>query len=114
MDAVRSADLIVIGPGSLYTSLLPPLLVPGIRAALESAGAPRVFVCNVATQVGETRTYALSDHLAAFARHDLAGLVDAVLANDNYAARVPDELSGCAGPPRRQPPAPGSTADRAA
>ena len=90
VDAVRSADLIVIGPGSLYTSLLPPLLIPEIRAALESAGAPRVYVCNVATQVGETQDYALSDHLAAFARHDLAGLVDAVLANDNYAARVPE------------------------
>ncbi len=50
----------MIGPGSLYTSLLPPLLVPGIREALATTRAPRVFVCNVATQVGETEGYMLS------------------------------------------------------
>jgi len=90
IDAVRAADLIVIGPGSLYTSLLPPLLIPEVRDAVAAAGAPRIYVCNVATQVGETQDYALSDHLAAFARHGLDGLIDAVLANDNYAARVPE------------------------
>ena len=64
----RCRDGRASGPGSLYTSLLPPLLVPGIRAALASTGAPRLFVCNVATQVGETEGYTLSDHLAALAR----------------------------------------------
>ncbi len=90
VDAVRAADLIVIGPGSLYTSLLPPLLIPEIRETVAAASAPRVYVSNVATQVGETQDYALSDHLAAFARHDLDRLIDAVLANDNYAAQVPE------------------------
>ncbi len=90
VESLLSADLIVIGPGSLYTSLLAPLLLPGIRHALAAAVAPRVYVCNVATQVGETQDYALSDHLAAFERHGLADLIDGVLANDNYTARVPE------------------------
>lgn len=89
VEAIAAADLIVIGPGSLFTSLLPNLLVPGIRAALEATPAPRVFVSNVATQVGETEGFTLVDHLAALRSHGLDGLVDAVLANDNYSARAP-------------------------
>ena len=53
--AIGAADVVVIGPGSLYTSLLPPLLVPGMREALAETRATRLFVCNVATQLGETR-----------------------------------------------------------
>ena len=58
-----------MGPGSLYTSLLPSLLVPGIREALEAPRGLRVFVCNVATQVGETEGYTLAEHLAALNAH---------------------------------------------
>ena len=86
IQAIRDADLIVIGPGSLYTSLMPPLLMPGLRDALATAAAPRVYVCNVATQVGETQDYALSDHLAALDAHGLMHTIDAVLANNNYDA----------------------------
>jgi len=89
LEAIAAAELIVIGPGSLYTSLLPLLLMPRLRAALEVARAPRLYVCNVATQVGETEAYALSDHLAALERHGVMGLIDAVLANDNMGARQP-------------------------
>jgi uncharacterized cofD-like protein len=89
LEAIAAADLILFGPGSLYTSIMPSLLVPGLRRALERASAPRVFVCNVATQVGETEGYSLADHLAAFRAHDLDDLVDAVLVNDNFAARAP-------------------------
>ena len=89
LDAIANADMIVIGPGSLYTSLLPPLLVPGIREALAQAGAPRLFVCNVATQVGETEGYTLSQHLAALAAHGIADVIDAVLVNGNLNARAP-------------------------
>lgn len=85
--AIAEADLVVIGPGSLYTSLLPPLLVPGMREALAATSAARVYVCNVATQVGETEGYALSDHLATLAGHGLGGLIDAVLVNSNTHAR---------------------------
>jgi uncharacterized cofD-like protein len=88
-EAIRAADLIVLGPGSLYTSLLPSLLVPGIRSAIESARGLRVYVANVATQPGETEGYTLSEHLAALAAHDVGHLVDVVLANDDHSARVP-------------------------
>ena len=89
IEAIASADLVVLGPGSLYTSIMPSLLVPGLRRALAETPAPRLFVSNVATQVGETEGYTLADHLAAFAAHDLADLVDGVLVNDNFHARVP-------------------------
>jgi uncharacterized cofD-like protein len=89
MEAIAAADMIVIGPGSLYTSLLPPLLVPGIHDALLRASAPRLFVCNVATQVGETEEFSLTDHLDALASHGMADVVDAVLLNNNLKARQP-------------------------
>jgi uncharacterized cofD-like protein len=91
VEAIRGADLIVMGPGSLYTSILPSLLVPGIRSAVESARGLRVFVANVATQVGETEGYTLSEHVAALSAHDVGHLVDVVLANDDRDARVPDD-----------------------
>lgn len=89
VEAIATADLIVLGPGSLYTSLLPSLLVPGIRAALEKAPGLRVYVANVATQLGETEGYTLSEHVAALSAHDVGHLVDVVLANDDTSARVP-------------------------
>ena len=89
VEAIRSAELIVLGPGSLYTSLLPSLLVPGIRSALEATSGLRVFVCNVATQPGETEGYTLSEHMAALHAHEVGSLVDVVLANDNPRARQP-------------------------
>jgi uncharacterized cofD-like protein len=87
--AIAEADLIVIGPGSLYTSILPSLLVPEIIAAVRSSTALRVFVCNVATQTGETQGYDLADHLAAVERHTSPGLLDVVLANNEFGARRP-------------------------
>jgi uncharacterized cofD-like protein len=89
-EAIRAADLIVMGPGSLYTSLLPSLLVPGIRSAIDGAHGLRVYVANVATQVGETEGYTLSEHVAALSAHDVGHLVDVVLANDDLSAHVPD------------------------
>ncbi len=88
IEAIANADLIVFGPGSLYTSLLPSLLLPDIRDALFASPALRVYVCNVATQVGETEGYGLADHVAALERHVGQGLLDAVLANDNLHART--------------------------
>ncbi len=87
LTAIAAADVIVIGPGSLYTSLLPPLLVPGMREALGQTRAARLYVCNVATQLGETEGYSVSDHLKALATHGLEGMVDAVLVNSNTHAR---------------------------
>ena len=83
VEAILDAQLIVIGPGSLYTSILPNLLVPGIGKAVETSRAMKVYICNVATQVGETDGYSVSDHLEALQRHTVPTLVDNVIANDN-------------------------------
>jgi uncharacterized cofD-like protein len=105
-EAIRAADLIVMGPGSLYTSLLPSLLVPGIRSAIDGAHGLRVYVANVATQPGETEGYTLSEHVAALRAHDVGQLIDVILANDDHAARVPEDYP--AQPVRIDMPAGGS------
>jgi uncharacterized cofD-like protein len=85
-EAVRAlleADLIVAGPGSLYTSVLPNLLVRDIARAVKASRAPKVYICNVATQVGETDRYSVGDHAAALEAHVESGLFPIVLANNN-------------------------------
>jgi uncharacterized cofD-like protein len=85
-EAVRAlleADLIVAGPGSLYTSVLPNLLVRDVARAVRASRAPKVYVCNVATQVGETDRYSVGDHVAALEAHVESGLFPIVLANNN-------------------------------
>jgi uncharacterized cofD-like protein len=87
-DAVRailSADLLLAGPGSLYTSVLPNLLVPGIAEAVRASRAVKVYVCNVATQKGETSSYTVFDHVKALELHLGPGIFPIVLANDNLA-----------------------------
>lgn len=69
VTAIEQADLIVLGPGSLFTSLIPNLLVPGVAAALTSSSAPVVFVANLREQPGETEGLSLADHLATLADH---------------------------------------------
>ncbi len=93
-DAVRAilnADLVVVGPGSLYTSVLPNLLVEDLRKAMLSTSAHRLFVCNVATEHGETDDFGVADFIEALERHTVAGLVDTVIANSNVRA-LPAEL----------------------
>ena len=82
VEAIGNAQIIVIGPGSLYTSILPNLLVSGISDAIEESGAKKIYVCNVATQKGETDGYTVSDHVEALQRHTFPSLVDYVVAND--------------------------------
>jgi uncharacterized cofD-like protein len=94
LAAIGEADIVVIGPGSLYTSILPALLVPGIAEAIAASGALVVFACNVATQPGETRGLDLADHVDALARHDLANLADIVIANNRFDAVAPDGWLG--------------------
>ena len=90
VNAIRDAELTVIGPGSLYTSLIPNLLIPGIARALIESDEPVVYVCNIATQPGETDGYDLRDHLQAINRH-LPGLkIDFVVANSNMSPLGPD------------------------
>jgi uncharacterized cofD-like protein len=89
VEAIAAADAIVIGPGSLFTSILPALLVPAVRDAVATSPALRVYVCNVATQAGETSGFDLVDHVEALERHTRRGAVDVVLANNDFGARVP-------------------------
>ena len=94
LQAIADAELIVIGPGSLFTSLLPALVVPGIREAIAASGALVVFVCNVATQPGETGGFDLADHIDALSRHGAAHLPDIVLANNRFDAHAPSGWLG--------------------
>jgi uncharacterized cofD-like protein len=82
IKALLEADLIVLGPGSLYTSLLPNLLVPDLAAAIASSRAVKVYVSNTATQPGETDRYSVLDHVQAIERHTQRGLFPIVLANN--------------------------------
>jgi uncharacterized cofD-like protein len=95
-DAIRAilqADLIVCGPGSLLTSVMPNMLVEGIRRAIEVSPALKVYVCNVATQHGETDAYKVSDHFNTLKEHlKGANPFDFVLANSNTDAVLPEEL----------------------
>ncbi|MFQ5459804.1 MAG: uridine diphosphate-N-acetylglucosamine-binding protein YvcK [Anaerolineae bacterium] len=98
--AILGADLVVVGPGSLYTSVLPNLLVPDLAAAMAATSARVAYVANVATQPGETDGYSLDDHMAALGRHLPGDVFDAVLANDNLAPDIPDSWGVAAVGPR--------------
>ncbi len=82
--AILTADLIVIGPGSLFTSILPNLLIHDIAQAVRASKAMKVYVCNVATQQGETDGFSVIDHVAAIERHVGKGLIEHVIANDEF------------------------------
>jgi uncharacterized cofD-like protein len=79
---IRNADLIIIGPGSLYTSILPNLLVPKIGEEVVKATAKKIYICNVMTQAGETLDYTASDHVKALYNHIGSSFLDTVLVND--------------------------------
>jgi uncharacterized cofD-like protein len=79
IKAINEADYIIIGPGSLYTSLIPNLLVPQIADAIAASVAPRIYVCNIMTQPGETQGYTVSDHIRAIDAACGRQLFDAVL-----------------------------------
>ena len=81
VDAIRDSDVVVLGPGSLYTSVLPNLLVGGITEALKKSESLKIYVCNVATQKGETDGYRVEDHLEAIQAHTFDNIVDYVIAN---------------------------------
>jgi uncharacterized cofD-like protein len=87
LDAIREADAIILGPGSLYTSIIPNLLVPGMARAVIESPALKIYVCNVMTQPGETDGYTAWDHLAALEAHAGARFIDAVVVNDGEIPR---------------------------
>lgn len=79
IDAILAADAIILGPGSLFTSIIPSLLVPGIIDAIKQSGATVVFVCSMADMQGETWGLSAEEHVDALLRHGMEGLVDVVL-----------------------------------
>lgn len=90
IEAIRNAELIILGPGSLYTSVTPNLLIKEIAKEIENSKAKKIYVCNIMTQPGETDDYKVSDHLKALIKHSgVNKLVDAVLVNDY----LPDNLA---------------------
>lgn len=88
--AILDADLIIAGPGSLYTSVLPNLLVEDVQRALQASKARKVYICNVATQPGETDGFSVEDHFAALTQHVGAGIFTHVIANDNWRVDFPE------------------------
>lgn len=89
VEAIREADLIVVGPGSLFTSILPNLLVRDLQQALLDSHAVKVYVCNVATQHGETDTFTVADHVRVLERHIGRRVFHHVLANNNVSDHLP-------------------------
>ncbi len=89
IQAILDADIVVVGPGSLYTSVLPNLLVKDIARALAASAAYKVFVCNVATEPGETDAYRAEDFLAAVERHIGSQVFDSIITNTRLDAAQP-------------------------
>lgn len=84
ISAIKDADLIILGPGSLYTSVIPNLLIKEISAEIAKSNAKKIYVCNIMTQPGETDNYTVSDHITAIINHaGFSNIMDAVLINDN-------------------------------
>ena len=95
-EAIENADMVVLGPGSLYTSIIPNLLVDGIVEAIQASDGLKVYVCNVMTQEGETEGYTAADHIAALFKHSAPELFSLCLTNSSpiprgVAARYAEE-----------------------
>lgn len=96
IEAIKDADLIILGPGSLYTSVIPNLLIKEISEEVIKSNAKKIYVCNIMTQPGETDNYAVSDHINALYKH--AGskkLIDAVLVNNVLPKNMADKYEQC-------------------
>lgn len=89
VEAIQEAEVIIIGPGSLFTSIIPNLLVPEIAGAIKKSNAPKIYVCNVMTQPQETCDFSAADHVRAIIRHIGPGVVTHVLLNS---AQVPADI----------------------
>ena len=87
LEAIRQADVVLLGPGSLYTSIIPNLLVDGISDAIRNSRALKIYVCNIMTQDGETEGMTASEHVAALLKHGGSGLVDLCLCNSEAVNR---------------------------
>lgn len=89
VEAIEQADAIIVGPGSLYTSIMPNLLVPEMARALKTSQALKLYVCNVMTQPGETDGFTVSDHVQAIRDHIGCSFFDYVIVNDG---EIPEHI----------------------
>jgi uncharacterized cofD-like protein len=92
LQAILSADLIVVGPGSLYTSLLPNLLVPDLAEAVRASRALKFYVCNVASQPGETDGFSCGDHVRALESYMGGHIFDLVIVNNVMNGKLPKNI----------------------
>ncbi|MDP8252973.1 MAG: YvcK family protein [Candidatus Kaelpia aquatica] len=89
MEAIENADVIILGPGSLYTSVIPNLLVPGMVEAILNSPAIKIYVANIMTQLGETDNYTASDHIKAIFEHTSSDLIQYAVLNSSF---IPSEI----------------------
>jgi len=94
LDAIEEADVIILGPGSLYTSVIPNLIIKGMSEAIAKSSALKIYVCNVMTQHGETDSYSASEHLKAIFEHSNKQVVDICLINNASVPREAKEALG--------------------
>lgn len=92
IQAILNADLIIVGPGSLFTSLLPNLMVPDIAAAIRASRAYKFYICNVATQPGETDQFSCLDHILSIERHMGGRFFDLVICNNAVKENLPGDV----------------------
>ena len=90
--AILSADLIVIGPGSIFTSILPNLLVPDLAEAVRASRAVKFYICNVATEPGETDDFTCGDHIHSIEKHVGGHLFDLVICNCVFEGSLPEDI----------------------
>jgi uncharacterized cofD-like protein len=91
IQAIKEAEAIILGPGSLYTSVLPNLLVGGMTEAIKESKALKIYICNVMTQPGETDDFNASDHLKALFKHSGGKIVDYIIMNSKMPTRLLDK-----------------------
>ena len=92
VQAILNADVIVVGPGSLYTSLLPNLLVPDLAQAVRASRALKIYLCNITTQPGETDNFSCRDHLLALEDHLGKNFFDIIVINNKMEGKLPDQV----------------------
>ncbi|MFH1847165.1 MAG: gluconeogenesis factor YvcK family protein [Candidatus Omnitrophota bacterium] len=89
VEAIRQADAVILGPGSLYTSVMPNLLIEGIRKEIVRSRASKIYICNVMSEPGETDDFSVSDHVRAILKHTHPGIITHCIAN---VSRIPRAL----------------------
>ena len=92
IQSILNSDIIIVGPGSLFTSILPNLLVPDLTAAIKASRALKIFVVNIATQTGETDQMDCHDHIRIIEGHSSENLFDVILCNHNYQGFLPEKI----------------------